>query len=114
MAVHMLVWYAIPRNQNYLEYKNQAYITPTNHPEHTFCNRCILHCQQLSQKNKVQIFLEPHNFQKLEMLNKQASITLNQRKLMSQDLSIESFKVLNLEKLTKFSGDAKLNKCGDE
>ena len=59
-------------------------------------------------------FLEPHNFQKLEMLNKQASITLNQRKLMSQDLSIESFKVLNLEKLTKFSGDAKLNKCGDE
>ena len=59
-------------------------------------------------------FLELHNFQKLEMLNKQASITLNQRKLMSQDLSIESFKVLNLEKLTKFSGDAKLNKCGDE
>ena len=48
------------------------------------------------------------------MLNRQASITLNQRKLMSQDLSIESFKVLNLEKLTKFSGDAKLNKCGDE
>ena len=59
-------------------------------------------------------FLELHNFQKIEMLNKQASITLNQRKLMSQDLSIESFKVLNLEKLTKFSGDAKLNKCGDE
>ena len=56
MAVHMLVWYAIPRNQNYLEYKNEAYITPTNHPEHTFCNRCILHSQQLSQKNKVQIF----------------------------------------------------------
>ena len=59
-------------------------------------------------------FLEPHNFQKLEMFNKQASITLNQRKLMSQDLSIESFKVLNLEKLTKFSGEAKLNNCRDE
>ena len=54
MTIHMLVWYTIPRNQDHLKSKKK--LTPTNLLEHAFRNRCIIHCQQLPQKNKVYVF----------------------------------------------------------